>query len=332
MPRCFRLAALVIGLLVANAAAAAPRTVEVGVYLVDITAIDELAETYSAEFDVIARWRDPVRAFTPVEGEELPRLLVGPEAATYLDTGWEPEIFAINAVNAGDGGRARVLIDPDGTVTYRVNVRRTLRAQLDFRAFPFDGQVLPVHVESLLYDSDELHLENEADFTGFDASFEMPEWTVTDLTTESRIRERVQENRSYERLSFLVHINRLEGYYVWKIMLPMVVIVMLSWIVFWMSDEMLGRRAGVSSTGMLTIIAYQFVVADSLPRFSYQTVMDRFVLASLLTIAATMVINLIGSRMDVEKRQRLDRACRAIFAVTYTAAVVFVLTGSGIGS
>lgn len=327
----FTLLLLITGTALADVAKP-PRKVEVGLFLIDIAGIDERAETYSAEFDVIARWRNPELAFEPGPGEEIPRLLTGKAAADILDDHWNPQLFAYNKVDATSPEPSRVLLFPDGTVTIRLRVRRVLRAQLDFHSFPFDTQTLPVHIESRLYDSDEVSLEAEKDFTGFDPTFEIAEWTVTELTTVNEVRERRQEKQSYDRLSFLVTIDRQEGYYVWKIILPIIVIVMLSWIVFWMSEELLGRRAGVSSTLMLTVIAYQFIVADSLPRFPYQTVLDRFMLASLLAIAATMIINLTSSRLSQEKRTTLDRVSRVVFPLFYFFSIAQVLFKGATGS
>lgn len=309
----------------AVAEVAAPRVVEVGLFLIDIANLDEQNETYAAEFDVIARWKNTELAFNPRPDEEIPRLLTGSEASDFLENNWNPGLFAINVVDDSSVRQLRILLFPDGTVTLRSRVRRTLRAQMDFHWFPFDSQTLPVFIESLLYDSDEIHLEVENEFTGFDQMFEVSEWSLTDLTTASQVRERVQEGQNYDRLSFLMRIERQRGHYIWKIVLPMIIIVVLSWIVFWMSAEPLGRRAGVSSTGMLTIIAYQFLVSDSLPRYSYQTILDHFMLASLLAIAATMVINLINSRLEEQTRYRLDRICRLVFPVFYFLAIAVVL-------
>jgi hypothetical protein len=326
-PSGFAITLVLLAVAVTPSAAAdtPPRVVEVGLFLIDIANLDEHGETYTAEFDVIARWQNSALVFEPAPDEEIPRLLTGDEAVAFLAANWSPQLFAVNVVDAPADRLARALLYPDGTVTVRERVRRVLRAQMDFHWFPFDSQILPVHVESMLYDSDEVRLETEVEFTGFDPTFEIAEWTVTDLTTVNEVRTRLQENQTYDRLSFLVQIDRQRGYYLWKIILPIVVIVILSWIVFWMSTEPLGRRAGVSSTGMLTVIAYQFVVADSLPRFSYQTVLDHFMLASLLTIAATMVVNLVNSRLEPVSRQRLDRSSRVVFPVVYFAAVAVVL-------
>ena len=314
MTRLMLVLVLLASLTVPAAAQDTPaKTVEIGLFLIDISSIDERAETYTGEFDVIARWNNPDLAYEPVEGEEIPRLYTGTQALEILDSNWSPGIFAVNVLDRSNNGRPRVLVHPDGTVTTRNRLRRTLRAQLDFRKFPFDKQTLAVHIESMVYDSDEIMLVAEEEFTGFGPDFETAEWSVIDLTTVNHVTERVQEKQSYDRLSFLVQLERHTGYYIWKIMLPIIVIVMLSWIVFYMSEEMLGRRAGISSTGMLTIIAYQFVIAGSLPRFPYLTVLDRFMIVSLLAVAATMLINLMNSRAKTESRRNVDRISRFVF-------------------
>jgi len=215
----------------------------------------------------------------------------------------------------------RITTFQDGTVNVRARLRMILRAPLDFREFPFDTQVLPIKVESMMWPVSRMALGTAEEFTGFDDSFEMPEWTLVDLTTSTSQVLRRQEGQTYDRLDFNITIKRQTGYYLWKIMLPMAIIVMLSWVVFWMTQEQLGRRAGISSTGMLTIIAYQFIIAGSLPRFPYLTMMDRFTLIALLAIAATMLINLVGSRLDDARRHQIDRTCRFVFPTAFVLAV-----------
>jgi len=298
---------------------------ELGIFVVDITDLNERASTFQIELDIISRWHDPQRAFEPLPGESDARVLLDDAAEAELREGWWPALHATNEVGAGDHGLFRMIVKSDGTVINRVRLRMRLRAPLDFRDFPFDQQVLPIRVESYLRSSENLQLHSAEDFTGFDTAFELPEWDIVDLITEREQVLRSQEGVAYDRLSFLVSVERQTGYYIWKIMLPMLIIVALSWVVFWMSGEQLGRRAGISSTGMLTIIAYQFIVAGSLPRFPYLTVMDRFVLVSLLAVAATMLQNLVGSRLTDKKRLKLDRVCRAAFPLAYSIAITLVL-------
>ncbi len=312
-------------LLMSGAAVAEPVTTELGLYVVDVTSIDELTSTFQIEIDVISRFQASERAFTPAPGGTDVRTTLDDAAVADLQASWSPVLNPMNEVGGATRTGLWVTTHADGTTEVRVRLLLTMRAPLDFREFPFDTQVLPIHVESLIWTSDRLTLEAEKDFTGFDEHFYLPEWTVLGLTTEHSRVLRPQEGETYDRLDFNLTIERKIGYYLWKIMLPMVLIVMLSWVVFWMSQDLLGRRAGISSTAMLTIIAYQFIVAGYLPRFPYLTVLDRFTLISLVAVAATMLINLLGTAMDEERRQRVDRICRLAFPTAYVLAVVLAL-------
>ncbi len=302
-----------------------PTVVEIGLYLIDITSLDQREETFGIELDVVTRWKDPRRGFDP-EIEGVDRLVFRQDAARNLSAeGWWPELFITNTVGQMGMGMRRSTVYPDGTVMNRARIEATLRAPLDFRGFPFDNQVLPIHVESYGFPSDELVLEIEEDFSGFDPEFEMPEWDLTGADGVISDQLRVQEGRDFSHLLATLEVKRMSGYYLWKVLLPLIVITMISWVVFWMSDDFLGRRAGVSATGMLTVIAYQFVIADSLPRFPYLTVLDRILLITLVFIAMTMLVNLVTSRMDQDGRFRFDRSCRLVFPLSYFGILLAIL-------
>ena len=57
----------------------------------------------------------------------------------------------------------------------------------------------------------------------------------------------------FSQLVVRLDIVRKRTFYIWKVFAPLIGIVALSWVVFWMSEDALGRRAGVSATAMLTI-------------------------------------------------------------------------------
>lgn len=316
---------LTAGATQASSPPATPTYVEVGLYLVDITRLDERENTFEVELDVVTRWKDPQRAFDAVEEGSDRRVFRQAEANAALAETWWPELFIVNTVGQMNIGIMRTTIFADGTVMNRARVEATMRAPLDFRHFPFDSQYLPIEVESYGYPADQLQLKIERKFSGFHPSFEMPEWTLLGTNEEVSDTLRHQEGVNYSRLVATLEVKRLSGYYLWKILLPLFVITMISWVVFWMSEDALGRRAGVSATGMLTVIAYMFVIADSLPRFPYLTVMDKVALVTLLFIAMTMFENLITSRMTVERRLRVDRASRILFPLSYVSILLSTL-------
>ena len=301
---------------------AEPMTVEVGLFLMDITRLDELENTFEIELDVITRWSDPRE--NPAENGDA-RSFRGDAALEFRSLRWSPELEIANAVGTANLGRLHTTIEPDGTVVNRARLEAVIRAPLDFREFPFDQQSLPIEVESYAFDIGEVQLVVNHDFSGFDPHFEMPEWVVEGVDAQIIEHHRTQERRDFSRLEYMVHVERRSGYYLWKVILPVVLIVAISWVVFWMSGDQLGRRAGISSTGMLTVIAYQFIIAGSLPRFPYLTVLDKIVLLALVLIALTMFENLVSAQMTPEARLRIDRICRAVFPLVMFSALGMLL-------
>ena len=87
----------------------------------------------------------------------------------------------------------------------------------------------------------------------------------------------------------------------------------------------------VSITSMLTLIAYQFVLAGLLPKVSYITRMDIFLLGSTALIYAALVEVIITSHMATH--DKLDRACtmdlwaRIVFPILFVGVILaaFVL-------
>ena len=225
-------------------------------------------------------------------------------------------------------GQEKISVFSNGLVEIEVRVGATCRSNLDFRHFPFDQQALPITLESFAWNKDVLELKPDLDRIGFAPEFALAEWEVESLERFQEDVLRVRDHTPFSNLKFEVRIERNSGYYVWKIFLTVFIIVCLTFVVFFMSDERLGRRAGVSSTGILTVIAYQFVTTASLPRVSYLTVADRVMMVSIITVAATMAVSIVIDRISLENmalRLKIDKICRWVFPVVYLLVLSLVI-------
>jgi len=303
-----------------------PTVVRAGIYLVDVGEISETNNTFSVELVMIGGWRDPRLAFDPAAEGRDRRVYIGPASEKFRTSNWNAQITAANSVGNIQLLNQKVTHFSDGTLFFEVGVEALLRANLDYRHFPFDEQVLPVHVESFAWNKNVIIFETDDENTGFDPSFDLPEWRVEEATSVVSEVTRPRDPEPFSRMTFNILIKRKSGFYVWKIFLPLFIIVAISWVTFWMNEEMLGRRAGVSVTGILTVIAYQFVVAGFLPKLSYLTALDKVMLASIVLIALTLVVSIavdrLRSRVSPEAALRVDKTCRAVFPLTYLAVIV----------
>ncbi len=141
----------------------------------------------------------------------------------------------------------------------------------------------------------------------------------------------IRADKPFSRLTLAIDIKRKSGFYLWKILLPLLIIVMLSWSVFWMVEENFGMRVRLAATGVLTVVAYQFAVAKDLPRVGYLTLMDKITVISFMLLATTVMESYIASRVradDPDKALRIDRAARWIFPLSYAALILVVFISS----
>jgi uncharacterized membrane protein len=87
---------------------------------------------------------------------------------------------------------------------------------------------------------------------------------------------------------------------------------------------------GVSFTGVLTSVAYQFVVSDSLPRHIFNTFLDNFVLLTFILMILTVIINIGTHNLYVYgytwEAKTVDRICRLFFPLMFMGCVG-ILTG-----
>jgi hypothetical protein len=70
-----------------------------------------------------------------------------------------------------------------------------------------------------------------------------------------------------------VDVQRQPFYTMRLVVVPLILIVLLSFSVFWMDRSSLGDRLSVSFIGILTGVAYLIVTSEQLPRISYFTLM-----------------------------------------------------------
>lgn len=149
------------------------------------------------------------------------------------------------------------------------------------------------------------------------------QWTITGTGLSVRDRSASHAGREGVSSAFIVGIDvQRESFYITRlVILPLVVIVLLSFSVFWMDRSSLGDRLSVSFIGILTGVVYQVVMSEHLPRISYVTLMHGFLNLSFLTMCASVVINLVVSKLDQrgkgELGYRIDRYCRWGFPLAY---------------
>ncbi|MBA7479300.1 hypothetical protein ES707_14734 [subsurface metagenome] len=109
------------------------------------------------------------------------------------------------------------------------------------------------------------------------------------------------------------------GYFLWQAILPLTLIVLMSWAPFWVDPSKAELQFGIASSAVLTLIAYRFALATMLPKLPYLTRMDYYTIgATILVFAAfleVLVTSLLGHGDRLRLARRVDYACRIMFPV-----------------
>lgn len=297
-------------------AGAPPTKVSVGVRMIDLTEINDVRQMLTGDFLVRLTWIDP--QLEHLSGCEIP-----------LDQIWSPGMRFVNSGRMFPDRPKEVGIGPGGSVQYIQRYYGSLATYHDLRDFPFDEQVFRISLVAVEYGEDEVQLVVDEKITGRHERVNIRDWKIN--WVKGKIDRQYAEaiGKFYSRYDFEISAQRMTGYYVWKVILPLCLIVAMSWAVFWISPAKFGPQIGLSATSMLTLIAFLFATINMLPKLNYLTILDYFIIGSLILVFLALVQSLTTVCLfSMEKEEigfRIVRVCRWAFPLLFAAllAVVF---------
>ncbi len=283
-----------------------PTEISVAMNILDVDEISSADQNFTANVYYELRWHDPSLEH---DGDG--------EITRKLDEVWHPRVAIVNQQFTRSTFDELAHISPDGEVVYYQRVWGTFSQPLNLHDFPLDRQYFEIRLATVGYAVEELKLVVDEESTGLAKEFSQPDWTITDWEAKSEIYQ--PGDRGPETSSALIafEAKRKVRYYILKIVFPLLLIVAMSWLVFWIDPTEGGTQISVAVTSMLTLIAYRFVVDTMLPPVSYLTRMDVFIFASTVTVFAILIQVLVTSSLAKQLREkeaiRIDLWCRFIF-------------------
>jgi len=299
-----------------------------GLYIDEIPNINEIDETFSVEGFMDVVWCDPRLKYVNTGQGEF-ELFLEDDAGSKLDTIWWPDPTFANEVDTRDSSDRELVIHENGTVEYREKFKVELEANYDLLKFPFDRQKLKLEIQSFAWDSKYLQLHVEDKYVGFSDGFEIPEWHTDHVATRIADIQEVGDRNPFSEFLMTIDVTRQFGFYIWKVLLPLIMLVVMCFAVFWMDDEGLSSRLGVGFTGVLTVVAYQFIATGSLPKVPYMTLMDSYIAFSFLVMVLTIFQSIVVSGYNKDDKRdlalKIDKTCRFAFPLFYLAGII-VLT------
>ena len=306
-----------------------PLLVSVHLHVNKIYNINSIDETYQVDGYLEYNWIDSRLK------DSLTGVYENAQVDELINTKlWFPAFELINVQGDKEVPNKSVEISSDGNVNYYERFFGTFDTNMDFRKFPFDNQSFKIEIEPFSYDTAELVFTNSDIIMGNLERIFTEEWEiVSEPKVSIKTHEYLEdENKEvYSQAVFEIHVKRLTGYYVWDVLFPIFIIIMASFVIFWIKD--FGTQIGIGFTLMLTVVAFNFYSASILPKLPYQTFIETiifigYVFIFLGILAVTVNYRIYGNK-DKPKYNKLIKIFRYLFPVSFITLLIlmFVLYG-----
>ena len=286
-----------------------PTKVEVLIFLSDVDDVDGASQNFEAKVLFELRWHDPRLVHEDLDGISRPMAEV-----------WHPRIQLFNQQQVWKTFPDVIGISPDGDAIYRQRVWGSFSQPLELHDFPFDRQVFEIQLIAAGYTSELVDLVVDPK-SQIAERFSLPDWNIVDWKVESRPIQAIPGDAKTAAVTFSFEATRRIGYFIGKVIIPLILIVAMSWVVFWIDPKEAGSQIGVAITAMLTLIAYRFAMGSNLPLVEYMTRLDLFILGSSILIFASLVQVVITSSLAKSDRlfeaREIDIWCRWLFPLAF---------------
>ncbi|XP_071043637.1 gamma-aminobutyric acid receptor alpha-like [Parasteatoda tepidariorum] len=247
--------------------------------------VSEVDMSYSMDCYFRQSWVDRRLAYT----SSMPTLAL---SISMLERIWRPDTYFYNGKNSYlhtiTTPNKFVRLYKDGRVLY--SSRLTIRASCPMKLenFPMDVQRCPLQIGSFGYsDRDIQYKWNPARSVVIASDMKLSMFDVTDTPT-GNITER-QRKGPFSVLMVSFHLKRHMGYFIIEVYAPCTMLVVLSWVAFWINREATADRVALGVTTVLTMTFLGLECRNNLPKVPYCTALDYYVAMSFGFIFATII-------------------------------------------
>lgn len=290
-----------------------PVNVTCNIFINSFGSITETTMDYRLNVFLRQKWNDPRLAYSEYPDDSLD---LDP---SMLDSIWKPDLFFANEKGANfhevttDNKLLRIF--QDGSVLYSIRLTLTLSCPMDLKNFPMDIQTCTMQLESFGYTMNDLI---------FEWLSENPVQVADDLTLPQFVLKEEKDlgycTKHYNTGQFTCievkfHLERQMGYYLIQMYIPSLLIVILSWVSFWINMDAAPARVGLGITTVLTMTTQSSGSRASLPKVSYVKAIDIWMAVCLLFVFAALLeyaaVNFVSRQhkefIRLRKKQRQQR-------------------------
>ncbi|XP_053598740.1 glutamate-gated chloride channel isoform X4 [Microplitis demolitor] len=288
-----------------------PAYVQVNIFVRSISKIDDVTMEYSVQLTFREQWLDERLKFNDFGGR-LKYLTL-----TESTRVWMPDLFFSNEKEGHFHEiimpNVYIRIFPHGSVLYSIRISLTLSCPMNLKLYPLDRQTCSLRMASYGWTTDDLvFVWKEGDPVQVVKNLHLPRFTLEKYLTDYCNSK--TNTGEYSCLKVDLLFKREFSYYLIQIYIPCCMLVIVSWVSFWLDQSAVPARVSLGVTTLLTMATQTSGINASLPPVSYTKAIDvwtgvclTFVFGALLEFA---LVN-YASRSDMH-RENMKKKYREI--------------------
>lgn len=292
--------------------------------LEQIIEVDQQSEFFTTVANLQMEWRDPSLAFNPEDCNCDFKVFSENQFQDYflsfVNSKWPDFTFRNQQGNRWAQNR-NVILYHDGRAVYSERFTTDFQVDFDFRQFPFDTQEFFIRIDSIFPEEFYKYFNMEqvsrvSTDTGED------EFILEELSVE--ISNASTSNGIVSSYIFSFEAPRHLSYYIFRIFVPILLIVLISWVTFFLKNYT--HRIEVASANLLLFIAFSFSLAENYPRLGYLTFMDAVMAIMFIINSLVIVYNVWLRRLEmndkVDMLERVDDVLDWVYPLIYVVLLI----------
>lgn len=271
--------------------------VRVGFYPLAIYDLDQASNTFYADTYVWLRWKGDIDPSTSIE-------------FTNMVDEWGKLLEPMQE-------KPKILADGSKYQQFRVEGRFVQSFSMD--DFPLDEHSLSIRIEDTTHGVNEMSYVIDDASSGVDQKLDIPGWRLkgwkADILNHAYgTNFGDAEPSNYSVAHFQLIIARPLSYFLWKMLMPLVIVVSTALVALLISPKSIDARLALPMGALLSAIFLQRGYSDTLPDLGYLVLMDKIYLLTYPLILAVLIRAIKAYRQgrdatgeELERIQRVDR-------------------------
>ncbi|XP_058057057.1 glutamate-gated chloride channel isoform X1 [Anopheles bellator] len=301
-----------------------PAVVRVNIFVRSISKIDDVTMEYSVQLTFREQWLDERLKFDDIGGR-LKYLTL-----TEANRVWMPDLFFSNEKEGHFHNiimpNVYIRIFPYGSVLYSIRISLTLACPMNLKLYPLDRQVCSLRMASYGWTTADLvFLWKEGDPVQVVKNLHLPRFTLEKFLTDYCNSK--TNTGEYSCLKVDLLFKREFSYYLIQIYIPCCMLVIVSWVSFWLDQGAVPARVSLGVTTLLTMATQTSGINASLPPVSYTKAIDvwtgvclTFVFGALLEFALVNYASRSADRAADMHRENMKKKRREMEQASLDAA------------